>query len=111
LKTVGDAGIPIAIGTDTGFPGVILGVSSLMEVVLHVEAGLTPQAALRAATSTAAAMIGREKDLGTVEPGKLADLVVLDADPLADVRNIRKIHRVVKGGVIYDPAQLITVAR
>lgn len=101
LKQLFQAGVPIVMGTDTGFPGVVLGVSSLMEVVLHVEVGLTPQAAIQAATINAAKMIGREKDLGTVEVGKLADLVVLDADPLADISNLRKIHRVVKGGVVY----------
>ena len=44
---------------------------------------------------------------GTVQPGKLADLLILDGDPLADIRNITKIHRVVKGGLIYDPIQLL----
>ena len=72
-----------------------------------VEAGLTPAEALRAATINAAKFLGREKEQGTVEAGKLADLVILDTDPLADIRNIRKIHRVIKGGVIYDPAQLL----
>jgi imidazolonepropionase-like amidohydrolase len=101
LKQASQAGIPIVMGTDTGFPGVVLGVSSVMEVVLHVEAGLTPQSAIQTATINAAKMIGREKDLGTIEVGKLADLVVLDADPLANISNLKKIHRVVKGGVVY----------
>ena len=69
-----------------------------MEVVLHVEAGLPPQAALQAATINAAKMTGREKDLGTIEAGKLADLIVLDADPLANKSNLRKISIVIKGG-------------
>ena len=61
---------------------------------------------LRTATVNAAKMLGREKEQGTVERGKLADLVV-NADPLADMPNITKIHRVIKGGVLYDPIQLL----
>ena len=68
-----------------------------------VAAGLTPGDALRAATINAARMIGREKDLGTIEPGKLADLVILDGDPLADIRNTTRIYRTLKGGVVYEP--------
>ncbi len=106
LKKLFDAGVPVITGTDTGVPGVLLGVSGQMELMLFTEAGLKPEDALRAATINAARMIGREKDLGSIEAGKLADLVILDADPLADIRNIRRIHRVMKGGVLYDPAQL-----
>jgi len=102
LKQVSQAGIPIVAGTDTGFPGVVLGVSSVMEIVLHVDAGLSPQAAIQAATISAAAMTGHEKELGTIEAGKLADLVVLDADPMADISNLRRIYRVIKGGVVYS---------
>lgn len=108
LRTIYDAGIPVLAGTDTGVAGVLLGVSSQMELVLMVEGGLTPAEALRTATLNAAKFLGREKEQGTVAAGKLADLVILDADPLSDIRNIRKIHRVLKGGVIYDPAQLLT---
>jgi imidazolonepropionase-like amidohydrolase len=78
LKQLFAAGVPIVAGTDTGFPGVIAGVSSLMEPVLHVQAGLSPQAALQAATINAARMVNREKEMGTVEAGKLADLLLLD---------------------------------
>jgi len=101
LKRVSQEGISIVTGTDTGFSGVVLGASSLMELVLHVEAGLSPQTALRAATLNAAAMAGVEKEFGTVEAGKRSDLVVLEADPLADISNVRKIYRVIKGGVVY----------
>jgi imidazolonepropionase-like amidohydrolase len=58
---------------------------------------------LNAATINAARMIGREKDLGTIEAGKLADLVILDADPLQDIRNVTRIYRTMKGGVLYEP--------
>jgi imidazolonepropionase-like amidohydrolase len=103
LKKVFDAGVPIVLGTDSGFFGVFLGVSTQIELELLVEAGLKPEDALRAATINAARMIGREKDLGTIEPGKVADLVILDADPLADIRNVTRIFRTLKGGVAYEP--------
>lgn len=108
VRRIFEAGIPVLAGTDTGVTGVLLGVSSQMELVLLVEAGLRPAEALRAATVNPAKALGREKDLGTVERDKLADLLVLDADPLVDIRNIRRIHRVIKGGNMYQPAQLVT---
>ena len=52
-------------------------------------------------------MVGRDKQLGSVEIGKLADLVVLNADPIADIQNIRGIHRVIKAGRVYEPASLL----
>jgi imidazolonepropionase-like amidohydrolase len=103
LKKVADAGIPVVLGTDTGFLGVMLGVSTPLELTLLVEAGLKPADALRAAMIDAARMIGRENDIGTVEKGRLADLVILDANPLEDIGNVRRIYRVVKGGVVFDP--------
>ncbi len=106
LKKVADAGIPIVMGTDTGFFGVLMGVATPLEMELMVEAGLKPVDVIRAATINAARMIGREKDLGSVEAGKLADLLILDANPLDNIGAVRWIHRVVKGGVVYDPARL-----
>jgi imidazolonepropionase-like amidohydrolase len=102
LKRLSDAGIAIATGTDTGVPGLVLGVASQIEILLHVEAGLSPAAALRAATKTAADMIGAGREIGSIEPGRQADLVVLDADPLADVRNVRRIRHVIKGGRMHS---------
>jgi imidazolonepropionase-like amidohydrolase len=103
VKSVFDAGIPVVLGTDTGFQGVLIGVATQIELELLVEAGLTAGQALNAATINAARMIGREKDLGTIEAGKLADLVILDADPLQDIRNVTRIYRTMKGGVLYEP--------
>jgi imidazolonepropionase-like amidohydrolase len=103
LKTVFDAGIPVVLGTDTGFFGVLVGAATQIELELLVEAGLKPEDALRAATINAARMIGKEQDLGTVEAGKAADLVILDADPRADIRSVARISRTFKGGVAYDP--------
>jgi imidazolonepropionase-like amidohydrolase len=108
LKRVFDAKVPVVMGTDSGFFGVLMGVSSQLELALMVEAGLTPDAALRAATIDAARMIGRDKDFGSVETGKSADLLILDANPLEDIRNVRRIHRVIRGGTVHDPAQLLS---
>lgn len=106
VKRVFDSGIPVVMGSDTGFFGVFLGAAWQVEMELMVEAGLTPAQAIAAATINAARMIGREKEQGSVEAGKLADLVILDANPLTDIRAVRNVHRVVKGGVVYDPARL-----
>jgi imidazolonepropionase-like amidohydrolase len=106
IKAVHDAGIPVITGTDTGVPGIIRGISSLMELVLHVEAGLTPSEALRAATYEAQRMMGQEREVGTVEVGKIADLVMLDANPLADIRNVRRINRVIRGGIVVGVSPL-----
>jgi imidazolonepropionase-like amidohydrolase len=103
LMRLAGEGVPVAIGTDTGVPGVMLGVSYHLELQLHVEAGLTAQEVLRAATLEAARFLRQEKDLGSLEAGKRADLLVLDADPLADIGNTRRIDRVVKGGVLFEP--------
>ncbi len=115
LRKVSNAGILVVAGSDTSSAGsgtgVVLGLASQLELTLLVEAGLKPQEAIRAATINAARMIGREQDLGSVEPGKLADLVILDANPLDDIRHIRNIYRVIKGGVVHNPAQLLHEAK
>jgi imidazolonepropionase-like amidohydrolase len=100
------AGIPIVMGSDTGFFGVLLGVAAQLELELMVEGGLKPRDAIAAATINAARMIGKESELGSVEAGKIADLLILDANPLDDIRAVRRIHRVVKGGMVYDPSRL-----
>ena len=106
LKKVADAGIPIVMGTDTGFFGVLLGVATPLEMELMVDAGLKPADVIRSATINAARMIGRDKEQGTIEAGKVADLLILDANPLDDIKAVRRIYRVVKGGVVHDPARL-----
>src|SRR5262245_34746368 len=107
LKKVTDAGILIVAGTDTGFSGVFPGVASHLELILHAEAGVKAADIIKAATINAARMIGREKDSGTIEEGKIADLLILDANPLDDIRNIKRIHRVIKSGTVFDPAELL----
>jgi imidazolonepropionase-like amidohydrolase len=94
LKRLADAGVPIAMGTDTGPTGRFQGYFELMELELMVKAGLTPRQALDAATRGAARCMKLDRDLGTLEPGKWADFVVLDADPLADISNVRRISSV-----------------
>jgi len=94
VKRLADSGIPIAMGTDTGPTGRFQGYFELMELELMVEAGLTPAQALAAATRDAARCMHVDRELGTLEPGKWADFIVLDADPLADISNVRRIHSV-----------------
>jgi imidazolonepropionase-like amidohydrolase len=97
LKTLADAGILYAAGTDAGPPGRFPGYSMHWELQLMVVAGLTPAQAIDAATRRAAMFLGAE-DLGTLEPTKWADFVVLDANPLTDIRNTRKIRAVYIAG-------------
>ncbi|MEA3173971.1 MAG: hypothetical protein QOF42_1382, partial [Gammaproteobacteria bacterium] len=101
------AGVPFMAGTDTAagvhiFPGFSLH----QELVLFQRAGLTPMQALQTATLNPAKFMGRAADLGTVEKGKLADLVILDADPLKDIANTQKIRGVVLAGRYFDRAAL-----
>jgi imidazolonepropionase-like amidohydrolase len=100
------AGVGILAGTDLGNPYLFPGFSLHDELAILVEAGLTPTQALQAATRNPARFFGREKAMGTVEEGKLADLVLLDGDPLADIHNTTRIHAVVANGRFYDRAAL-----
>jgi imidazolonepropionase-like amidohydrolase len=110
LLTVARAGIPIAMGTDAGNPLTLHGVSVYAEMEIMQRAGLAPREVLIAATRGAAAAMGRGKELGTVEKGKLADLLVVGADPLADVANLRRVRWVVRGGVVRSLAELHALA-
>ena len=105
LKRVRDAEIAIALGTDAGNPGTLHGPSIHYEAVVFQEAGLTPMEVLISATRDAARAMGRGGELGTIEPGKFADFVILNADPLADAANLREIARVVKGGRMVWPLE------
>jgi imidazolonepropionase-like amidohydrolase len=98
LKKLSAAGIPVAMGTDTGPAGRFQGYFELMELELMVKAGLTPQQALLSATRDAARCMKLDGDLGTLEARKWADFVVLDADPLADITNVKKISDVYIAG-------------
>jgi imidazolonepropionase-like amidohydrolase len=98
LKTLADGGAHIAMGTDSGPAGRWQGFFEHLELEMMVEAGLTPMQALVAATGQAAACHGKAGQFGTLEAGASADLVVLDANPLEDIRNTRQIRRVYIAG-------------
>jgi Tol biopolymer transport system component len=103
------AGVRIATGTDFPFapiPGAIH-----YELEELVSSGLTPMEAITAATSTAAHVLGAEEEIGTIEVGKWADLILLDADPLEDIRNTRRIWKVIQGGRVVDREGLLEWAR
>jgi len=101
------AGIPVAAGSDAGNIGTFHGPALHRQLLLLEEAGLSRGEALAAATLGAAQALGREGELGSVQVGKLADLLVLEASPLADLRNTARIHAVVKDGVWRRPAEIL----
>ena len=105
LKRVHDAGIPIALGTDAGNPLTLHGASVFMELETMQASGLAPGDVLLAATRNGARALGLDST-GTVTPGAVADLLVLDADPLADIRNVRQIALVVRRGEVYTRHEL-----
>lgn len=101
------AGVPFLAGTDTpAGVNVVPGVSLHRELQRFVDAGFTPLEALQTATILPARYLERQKDYGTVETGRIADLILLDADPTADIANTRKIAAVVVGGRAYSRAEL-----
>jgi imidazolonepropionase-like amidohydrolase len=111
LRRVWAAGIPVVMGTDAGNIGTLHGPSVFREMRRMVEAGLTPLDVLRAATTHGARALDRDGDVGRIAPGALADLVILDADPVADVANLARIRRVIKDGRVFDPDALIQSIR
>jgi imidazolonepropionase-like amidohydrolase len=100
------AGIPLLVGSDSLDPFLFPGESLHKELAELVRAGLTPSEALQAATRGAAQFLGHERELGTVESGKLADLVVLEASPLENIANTQRVNAVIRGGKYLDRADL-----
>jgi imidazolonepropionase-like amidohydrolase len=101
------AGVTILVGTDTPEPFVTPGFSMHQELELLVESGLSPADAIRAATLENATMLNQREQLGSIEAGKLADLVILTADPTEDIRNTRKIESVLRGGHLVQPEKIL----
>ena len=98
FKKVIDAGVPIAFGTDSG---VSPHGDNAQEFVLMVEGGMSPMAAIQSATLSAAKLLRKENELGTIEKGKLADIVAVPGNPLEDIALMKKVNFVMKDGVIY----------
>ncbi|HEY0037272.1 MAG TPA: amidohydrolase family protein [Longimicrobium sp.] len=105
LRRVHTAGIPVAMGTDAGNPLTLHGASVYREMEAMAQAGMSPMDVLVSSTRIAARAMRRD-DIGTLAPEKLADLVVLDADPLADVRNLRAVRLVVRAGEVWTREEL-----
>ena len=96
------AGVPIVIGTDQTVPGY----SVYREMELYVQGGMSPMNAIQAATIVPARAMKLDRDSGTVEAGKRADLIIVDANPLESISNIRKVRKVFANGRMFDPAPL-----
>ena len=111
VKAIVSAGGRVVVGTDAGtdpssHPEIPYGLSLHVELEQLVASGMTPFQALQAATISAAEALGVADELGTIEPGKFADLVFLGGDPLQDIRRTRDVRRVMRGGRIYDASVL-----
>jgi imidazolonepropionase-like amidohydrolase len=106
VKAFVAAGIPVLTGTDAPVPGLVPGFALHDEFEALTRAGMSNQQVLEATTRRAAEWLGTIGDRGTVEAGKRADLVLLDADPLSDIGNTRRIHAVILGGEMLGHATL-----
>ena len=105
-KKMFDAGIKLAVGTDAGNPAVFHGPSVHREMELMVEAGIPPAEVIKAATANAAEILGKEEKLGTISEGKLADILVIEGNPLDEIQNTQKIFMVIKNGQVLDREEL-----
>lgn len=106
VKACKTAGVPIVAGTDAGTSAVVAGFAMHDELELLVKAGLTTQEALNSATLLAAQWLGIDKQIGSIEAGKFADLILLDKNPLSDIRNTRKIAAVFVNGKWLDKTKI-----
>lgn len=106
VKAFSDAGVPVLAGSDSLVPGVAPGFGLIDELEALNEAGLTPYQALVSATRTPCEWLGHLPDCGTVEAGKRADLVLLDADPTQAIENVRRISAVIVKGTVYTSGDL-----
>ena len=106
IKALIDAGAHVTTGTDSPF--VPYGMSLHTELQSFVGAGLTPYQALRSATLWAAETVGVSQDLGSIEPGKLADLVIINGDPLTNIRDVLNVEQVIRNGEVFSIERLLT---
>ncbi|MBV8806782.1 MAG: amidohydrolase family protein [Sinobacteraceae bacterium] len=97
----------MVMGTDAGAPGNLHGPAVFREMQYMHAAGLSPLEILRTATVNGARALHMQSEVGRIEAGMAADLVVLEANPLSDIDNLSHIHTVIRGGVLFDPAELI----
>jgi imidazolonepropionase-like amidohydrolase len=111
VRRLHQAGVLLTVGSDLASPWVIPGVAFHQELILLESAGLSRSRVLTMATRNGADALGILEEAGTIEPGKRADLVILDADPLRDLRNTRRIRYVVLGGEILRPRDLLGSGR
>jgi imidazolonepropionase-like amidohydrolase len=107
VKKMHDAGIPLAVGVDAGNFGLLHGASVHQEIDLMRQAGIPPMDIILAATRNAAGIAGKAAVVGTLEPGKLADLLILTRDPLLDSRNLGALEQVMKSGRLYREGNLL----
>jgi imidazolonepropionase-like amidohydrolase len=110
LRKLHAAGVPIAAGTDAGNPGTAHGPSIYRELEAMQADGMAAAEVFRSATIVAARAMGLEREVGSVEAGKRADLVLFGADPSADARNMRDVRLVIRNGVLYPRAKLLAAA-
>jgi len=108
LKRMQEAGAIVAAGTDAGNIGTLHGPSLHREFELMAEAGLTPMQIIVDATRNAARVFRPDTQIGTIESGRLADLLILDADPLVDIGNARRVNKVIKDGHVFEVGKLKT---
>ena len=106
IRALHEAGVPVVVGTDEGVPGF----SVYREIELYAKAGMSRMDAIRAATAVAAKAMGLDREVGTLEAGKRADLLVLVANPLDDIANIRSVRLVMSAGRLYESAALWRMA-
>ncbi|MEE8200740.1 MAG: LpqB family beta-propeller domain-containing protein [Candidatus Acidoferrales bacterium] len=106
VRAAHERGVKLTVGTGAGNPGISWGPHLHWELEFFVQAGIPPLDVLRIATQEGAAAVGAEDHLGTLEVGKLADIVLLDANPLEDIKNTQTTWRVFKGGWLFDPEKL-----
>jgi imidazolonepropionase-like amidohydrolase len=110
IQRARNAGVLLVFGTDCGAYGMVHG-EQYKALYGETRMGSSAMETILMATRDAAAALGKAADLGTIQQGFLADLIIVNADPLTDLRNLHQIYRIVKGGSVYDPAELLSASK